>query len=251
MIHKSKNIGVVLSAGMGSRLASVDDSSFAKPILRVGGVPLLVRTLHSLELAMCQKVIVVLGYQAEIIKRAVLFEYNGTVELQFVYNPHFNLMNGVSLLCAKPYVDDQFILTMADHILDDKIMSIARGHRPPVNGASLCVDYKLETIFDINDATKVLAEGNLVKAIGKDLKIYNCIDTGVFIATPALMTAIGEIYDKTGDASLSDGVHALSKKSRMTCLDIADAFWQDVDTPNMRLHAESLLKEIPGLYDKA
>jgi choline kinase len=70
---------------------------------------------------------------------------------------------------------------------------------------------------------------------------YNCVDVGVFVCTTALMDRIAEVYEKTGDASLSDGVQALANTGRMTVLDIGDGFWQDVDTPEMLAHAEKEL----------
>jgi choline kinase len=48
-------------------------------------------------------------------------------------------------------------------------------------------------LLDIDDATKVdvAADGRIVR-IGKTIASYNAIDTGLFLATPALAEAIGE-----------------------------------------------------------
>ena len=93
------------------------------------------------------------------------------------------------------------------------------------------------------DATKVFEENGLVRQIGKDLKNFNCVDTGVFIGTEGLMRALAYVYDQKGDASLSEGVQLLAQTGRMEVLDIKGAFWQDVDTPEMMAHAETLLKK--------
>jgi choline kinase len=130
---------------------------------------------------------------------------------------------------------------MADHILDDKIMALVRDHRPPENGVTLCTDFKLDTIFDIDDATKVLSKHGYIIEIGKNIGNYNCIDTGVFVATDGLMNAIEKIYYREGDASLSQGIRFLAKKKLAKSLDIKDAFWQDVDNLEMLRHAEKLL----------
>ena len=143
--------------------------------------------------------------------------------------------------CAKPFVADEFVLTMADHVLGDEIMHLVREHHPEPGGATLCVDFKLDTIFDMGDATKVQAHGGLIQSIGKEIETYNCIDTGVFICTLGLMDGIERVYEKTGDASLSDGVGALAAKSMMRVLDVGDGFWQDVDTPEMLAHATEAL----------
>ncbi|MBA4369600.1 MAG: hypothetical protein C0403_18400 [Desulfobacterium sp.] len=121
-----------------------------------------------------------------------------------------------------------------------KLISI---HVPQKGGATLCVDYKLDTIFDMDDATKVFAENQVIKCIGKKITDYNCIDTGVFIGTIGLMDAIERVYQQKGDASLSEGVQVLADAGKMQALDIGDCFWQDVDTPEMLNHAEKLLYE--------
>jgi choline kinase len=136
---------------------------------------------------------------------------------------------------------------MADHILDDKIMSMISAHKPPKGGATLCVDYKLDTIFDMDDATKVQSRGSYISLIGKQLKEFNCIDTGVFVGTGGLFDAIEKVYHEKKDASLSEGVQLLADENLMIALDIKDAFWQDVDNYEMLSHAEHLLRSEKNL----
>jgi 1L-myo-inositol 1-phosphate cytidylyltransferase len=236
--ESSNRVGVVLAAGLGTRLATLSDS---KPLMQVHHVPLLLRTLTSLELAGCKRVIIVVGHEADTVRGEIEKEYGGPLPLEFVFNPDFQLKNGVSVLCARPHVSDEFVLTMADHIFDDSIMTLVRDHQPAAGGATLCVDYKVDSIFDIDDATKVQAKNGSLVAIHKQLDTYDCIDTGIFVCTPALMDGIEQVYRDTGDASLSDGVARLAAAGTMNILDIGDAFWQDVDTPEMLAHAEEVL----------
>jgi len=238
-----KNTGIILAAGMGMRLKNHSkDKSGAKPLVPVGDLELLLRTLQGHEKAARERVIIVTGWQAEYVEKEIIARYNGSIELCFAYNKKYRLKNGISVLCAREFVKGDFILTMADHVLDDRIMELARDHIPPTDGATLCVDYKIDTIFDINDATKVLEEKGRIRRIGKQIGGYNCIDTGVFIGTDGLFEAIDRIYRQYGDASLSEGVQILADSGKMEALDIFDAFWQDVDTPEMLAHAENLLR---------
>jgi len=235
--------GIILAAGIGSRLNGLDKSALAKPLVSVNSFALLLRTIQSLELAGCTRVVIVLGYQAESVEAFVLLNHSGSADIKFALNNNYHLQNGISVLCARPFIGKEYLLTMADHILDDEIMHLVYNHKPPAGGATLCVDYKLETIFDIDDATKVLAKDSFIKQIGKKLNKYNCIDTGVFIGTDGLMGAIDHVYKQKGDASLSEGVQFLADRGLMEILDIKDAFWQDVDNMDMLVHAEKLLRE--------
>jgi len=238
-----KRTGVILAAGLGARLGeSTGNHQIVKPLTEVDGLMLLMHTINSLEIADCCNIVIVLGYQAQRIKNYITPHYTGQACIEFTVNQKYQLQNGISVLCAWPHVGDEFILTMADHILDDEIMKLVRHHKPPKGGAALCVDYKIDTIFDFEDATKVLANGKRIKKIGKYLEKYNCIDTGVFIGTDGLIDAINQLYKKKGDVSLSEGVQLLANQGRMGVIDIKDAFWQDVDNKEMLLHAEKLLR---------
>jgi choline kinase len=242
MLIDNKRKGIILAAGLGSRLCTEKTDNSCKPLMIVDDLSLLVRTICSLGIAGCDQAIIVLGHQAETIENFIRSKYCGPVKLTFVVNHKYSLQNGISVLTAKPFIEDEFVLTMADHVLDDEIMYRIRDCHPPEGGAVLCVDYKLETIFDIDDATKVLVEDTLIKKIGKDLSKYNCIDTGVFVGSGGLMDAIDQVYQQKGDASLSEGVQFLANQGLMEILDIKDAFWQDVDNKEMLLHAEKLLR---------
>lgn len=234
--------GVILAAGFGSRLAGVDDETNLKPLTTVHGIPLIYRTIRSLSVAGCQEVIIVLGHGYDEIKEDILASYTGDTPITFAKNEEYNLSNGISVLAASPYVEGEFVLTMADHILSDEMMRLAASHKPPIDGATLLVDHKVDEIFDMDDATKVYSKDNKIQKIGKQITDYNCIDTGVFICTQKLMDAIQVVYDEKGDASLSDGIQTLADRGRMHTLNIGDAFWQDVDTPEMLAHAEKLLQ---------
>lgn len=236
--------GVILAAGMGTRLAGASDQTRLKPLTPVGGVPLIQRTIQSLELAGCTEIVIVLGFGFHEMRTEIL-EVTRTLDtlpITFVYNDRYQLKNGLSVLAAKDHIQGTFVLTMADHVLSDEMMLLAGTHTPPEGGATLLVDYRVDAVFDLEDATKVFVKDGWIKTIGKELPGGNAIDTGVFVCTEALVEKIAEINKNKGDASLSEGVQMLASEGRMRALDIGDAFWQDVDTPEMLAHAEAMLK---------
>lgn len=232
---------VVLAAGFGSRLQGVVDSTDLKPLTPVAGKPLILRTLRSLEVAGCNRVVIVLGHHAKTMQKSIGSVYDGPLELVFAMNERYEKQNGLSVLAARPFVEDNFILTMADHVFGDEVMELAGSYLPEPGHAALLVDYKLDSIFDMDDATKAVVEDGKIVAIDKKLTDYNAVDTGVFVCTDGLMDALQALDDRDGDASLSDGVRHLASTSRMHALDIGDGFWQDVDTPEMMAHVEEVL----------
>lgn len=232
---------VILAAGFGSRLQGVSSETTLKPLTPVAGRPLLYRTLDGLVDAGCERIVIVIGFGADELRIAVETGYERDVELVFVENPHYKLSNGVSLLCARDHLDGDFVLTMADHVFDAEILEMAMAYQCAPDGACLLVDSKIDSVFDLDDATKVWANGDTLVEIGKQLTRYNRVDTGCFVCSSALLDEIAVVYEETGDASLSNGVQALARTGKMKLLDIGEHRWQDVDTPEMFAEAEAWL----------
>jgi 1L-myo-inositol 1-phosphate cytidylyltransferase len=212
-----------------------------KPLLPVAGRELLLRTLDSLAVAGCTRVVIVLGHRFEEMERFLSARYDGPIELVTVLNRDFQLSNGVSVLSARPQLPDRFILSMADHVFDREVMEIMARTEAPDQGAAVVVDRKLDSILDMDDATKVASEGRLVRRIGKDLSEFDAVDCGLFLASSALLDALQAVVDRRGDASLSEGVQALADRGLMGCIDLGEAWWLDVDTPEMLEAAEGRL----------
>lgn len=245
----ARRCGLVLAAGYGSRHA-VGTEFVPKPLLPVAGRPLILRALSGLELAGCSRAVVVLGHEGERIRAFLSESYDGQLEIDFVTNPHFHLENGVSVLAARDRLPDDFVLVMTDHVFEPGVLELVTGHRPPAEGATLVVDFKLTAVLDIADATKVLVENGRVLQIDRNLAGYNAVDCGLFLATTGLLDALASVRRERGDASLTEGVRRLAATDRMEALDLGQLRWQDVDTPAMLAAAERLVARTAGTSEK-
>ena len=237
----SRRTGLVLAAGYGARQPR-SLQSVPKPLLPVAGRPILLRTLDSLVLAGCNSAIVVIGHEGAKVQAAIERDYEGSMNVAFVNNPRFDLQNGISVLAAAPDLPEEFVLAMADHVFDACTMSLIATHSCRPGTATLVIDRKLDSIFDIDDATKVFVRDDRVERIGKQLDAFNAIDCGLFVAGPSLLAALEDVFRTRGDASLSEGVQTLASAGAMTALDLGGCRWQDVDTPEMLEEAERLLR---------
>lgn len=226
---------LILAAGMGSRLKSRDP----KPLTRVLGVSLLGRTLFSLRKAGVTDAYVVVGHEAEQVRAGIDKITRLGLTVHWLHNPQWKEPNGVSVLAGEAELDGPFFLTMTDHLFHaDIVRSLARSGAH--GGINLAVDYDVDSVIDLDDATKVeVSEGRIV-AIGKTLPEYNAIDTGIFLASPALFGAIHEARAE-GNASLSAGVQKLATEGLARVTDIGDHMWHDVDTPRDLVEAERKL----------
>ena len=246
---------VILAAGMGSRIRAggVDKP---KPLVDVGGLPLLKRSILTATRAGVTRFVVILGYEAELIQTSLQDdEQLADLDIDWVYHEQYQLKNGVSVLQAKPYVDGEFYLTMADHVVQPAIYQ-ALGDNPLKGDLALAVDYKLDQVFDMDDATKVkVGPQSEIVEIDKTLAEFDAVDTGVFRCSLGLFDALEAVYATEGDASLSQGVKNLADQNRAHTVDVGDAWWQDVDDVLTRDEAErrlfaSLTKESDGFISK-
>lgn len=231
------NRAIILAAGKGTRLVKGFD--FPKPLKRVAGVPLIVRVIRSLEWSGVDEVVVVVGYLKDRLMSG-LRRYDFKANIVFVENDEYDKPNGTSLLKAGHLVDGPTYLMMSDHLWSPSLMSAVASFPLAHDEAVLGVDFRIARCFDIDDATKVRIAGDRVTEISKTLPVYDCLDTGVFRITPALIEALQDADGPDG-CSLSQGVGTLAARGKMRVADVGDVTWIDVDTPHAHLIAEQLI----------
>lgn len=231
---------VIIAAGKGSRINYAEDS---KPLISVNGLTLIERALLNCKRNGISKVLIVVGYQSKKIKEKLgINEYCG-IKLSYVYNEEWTRGNGISVLKAKEYLNEPFVLMMSDHILDENILDLLLKTSIKENECILCVDQSFPFHINMNDATKVLVEGRKIKKIGKNLEKFNGIDTGIFMCHPSLFDTI-ENSVKDGGESLSNAIQILADENRMLFCDIGEKFWIDVDDNHDLHNAKLMLKKL-------
>jgi len=104
----------------------------------------------------------------------------------------------------------------------------------------VAVDRKIDSIFDLDDAMKLQTRGDRVVAIGKNLRAYDAIDTGLFVCPLEIFKYFGRAKQHD-DCSLADGVRLMAEEKKVRAVDIGGAWWQDVDTPEMLQRAEKVM----------
>ncbi len=228
---------VILAAGRGSRLGL--DQALPKPLQPVGGVPLIVRILRKLERAGITDVGVVVGYQGNQLSHA-LSKARFDMRVRSIVNSEWQKPNGTSLLAARDFIDGPTLVLMSDHLFSLPLVQRVQAYPLAMDEVVLGVDYNPSRCFDIDDATKVKLNGNQITDIGKTLTHYDALDTGVFKVTPALIRALDQVNGPEG-CSLSEGIAVLASKGKMRAVDIGNAAWIDVDTPQAKRHAEKTL----------
>jgi 1L-myo-inositol 1-phosphate cytidylyltransferase len=228
---------LILAAGNGTRLRRVSGGR-PKPLVQFRGKPILEHILRRAQQAGIEKFVIVVGYRSDMIRRWFGRSWFPDISVTWVENPDYHKANGISALKARHEIDGNFLLLMADHIFEPETAHKLIAQPLDPGEVILAVDPKIGSIFDLDDATKVRREGDHIVDIGKEIAHYDALDTGMFLCSPALFDKLEDAMTN-GNCSLSDGMHALARERKFRAMEIGDAEWQDLDTPEALSHAET------------
>src|SRR5215813_2067848 len=234
---KNVNQCLILAAGNGTRIRSVS-AGLPKPLVDFRGKPILEHIISRAHHAGIDHFVIVVGYCSDLI-RAWFDRRSLGVSVTFVENPDYHKSNGISALKARNEIQENFLLLMADHVFEPETARMLLTQRLAPGEVILAVDPNIDRIFDLDDATKVLRDGDRIVDIGKEIAHYDALDTGMFLCSPALFDRL-ESAIKDGNCSLSDGMRQLIAARRLRALEIGEGQWQDLDTPEALAHAEGV-----------
>jgi 1L-myo-inositol 1-phosphate cytidylyltransferase len=230
---------LIVAAGQGTRLREKGE---LKPLIPIKGVPLIERVIANARAGGADEFFIVTGYRSDELQAQLgeLSARTGT-RITRIFNRAWDRANGVSVLAARQYIDEPFLLTMCDHLVDPEIFRALIAAPVEPDTVTLAVDFNIDNpLNDPEDVTRVKCEGTQLRHIGKVIRDFNCYDTGVFLCTPAVFDALIESQAR-GDDSISGAMNVLADWDKARVFDIGDRLWVDVDDPIAFTKAEQLL----------
>ncbi len=223
--------GLIIAAGRGKRMSHFSD---LKPLVHLNGKPLLEHIVLSANKAGITDFVVVTGYKSQEIETFIVqVTERNNLKINITHNEEWDKENGLSVLKAKGHFKGKFCLLMADHIFDASILKGLMKFPLREGEVVLAIDCKITNnpMVNLEDATKVKRERDKIINIGKTLKDFNAIDTGVFLCTSAIFSALEQSIEG-GDSTLSGGIQVLADNRKARVMGIGDRLWIDVDDEN-------------------
>jgi len=230
---------LIIAAGKGSRLESLSKGQ-PKPLIKLLGLSLVERVILTAREAGIAEFIIVIGFLGERIKEKLGTGNDYGVNITYIENKEWQGGNGASVLAAKRVLNEDFVLLMADHIFEAKILDELKEIKPKNKECILVIDRTPEEYIDLDDATKIKVENDRIVDIGKQIKDHSGLDCGIFLLSPSIFEAL-EKSIKEGDQTLSGGIRVLARNRMMKYFDVKNAFWLDIDTKSSFKKAEKIL----------
>ncbi|WP_458454250.1 phosphocholine cytidylyltransferase family protein [Methanobrevibacter sp.] len=251
-------IGVILSAGMGTRLMPLT-KDIPKPLLEINGMTLLERMIKNLMKTDIEDFILIVGYNKEkVIDLAPKLEEKYSINIKILENEKYDVTNtSVSTYIASKYIEDNqkddFILVNGDNVVDPEIITRI-GER---KNTSLIVDnfkdlneesFKLIIADETFNDDKTIASGTIAE-IGKGIDIAS--STGEFIGVSKVsakdITRFNEILEDLMDEDKQNyydfAYKPLSLESPIDFVLTNGLKWTEIDDHNDWQQAQKLINE--------
>jgi CDP-L-myo-inositol myo-inositolphosphotransferase len=216
------------------------DNTALVPVL---GVPLIERGIRSAIEAGADDFYVATGSQGERVQNFLdhLADYL-KIPITSLVNKDRGKENGFSVLQAREYLHEPFLLLTDDLLFDPSIARKLMEHPLADDEIIIAIDRNAQnSFFGLEDVTRVKTKDGKLKDIGNGLKESNGVDTGIFLCTPAIFETLEHCVEKYGDASLSRAVQVLAARGQANTVDINGHFWIDVANPAALQRAENAL----------
>lgn len=250
---------VVLAGGFGTRLSEYT-TTIPKPMVAIGGKPILEHIMDIYSKYSHNEFYIALGYKSELIKEYFYnykilrsdFKINLKTGYIFPYkdyskdwtvnliNTGQNSMTGGRLLRLKPYLDETFFFTYGDAVSDLNIHELLRFHK---------AKKKLVTITAVRPPARFgqlnINNSDIVTSFEEKPQLkQGWINGGYFVIEPEFLNYIENdqsILEKTP-------LELAAKKGELAAFK-HDGFWQCMDTKRDKDNLENLIKnkQVPWL----
>lgn len=217
---------IILAAGVGSRISKFIEEK-PKCMVDIGGIPLIRYTVELLRSRGIGEITIVVGYRASVIREELKDE-----GIRFVYNPFFDVTNGIaSMWFAREQLTEgeDTVIMSGDVYLEPEIVDeLIALERSPV----LLADSTRRVEADY----RYQYEDGVLKKFGKDLTVEET--TGECLGVAKLKGDFVGIYKSHMIDMINRQCHSvwwenvlydLAAERDIYVHDVAGAFWAEVD----------------------
>ena len=239
---------LIIAAGNGTRMQLVTRGRH-KSLMSLLGLKIIERVILGAKEAGIFEFVIITGYKGKELKETIGDGSRFGVSITCIQNDEWEKANGISVLKAKDYFKENFILLMSDHVFDWRTLLRLKRIKLKKDECALAIDKKMDSVLDVDDTTKVLVKNNKIASISKNLDAYNAYDTGMFLCSPHIFEVLKKTISEHKN-SLTNGMKVIAKEGKLRAFDTRGRFWSDCDTyADIKFAEKKLLKNLKKSED--
>ena len=218
---------VILAGGYGTRI-SEESHLKPKPMVEIGGKPILWHIMKIYSTYGIDDFVVCCGYKGEVIKEYFEGATEWNVEL---VDTGLDTMTGGRIKRIQNHIDDTFCLTYGDGLSDVNISDLVSFHKEKKSLATLTAIHPPEKF-----GVLTLSEHYVTKFSEKHAGEFSWINGGFFVFEPELFD-----YLQDGDSTILEKkpLETLAKEKKLAAFKHT-GFWYPMDTLRDKKHLENL-----------
>jgi glucose-1-phosphate cytidylyltransferase len=220
---------VILAGGLGTRI-SEESHAQPKPMIKIGGMPILLHIMKIYSYYKINEFIICLGYKGDVIKK-FFSNYDSTPWSVQLIDTGLDTMTGGRLKRIQEHIDDTFCVTYGDGLSDININNLISFHKEKKSLATLTAIHPPERFGVLSLSGDYVSEFH-EKHRGES----SWINGGFFVFEP-------EVFDYLQDGDMTilerDPLETLSKEQKLTAFK-HNGFWFPMDTLRDKRYLENL-----------
>ena len=244
-------VGVVLCAGFGTRIQKKTNTP--KTLLEINGESIIERIIKSFENNNIKKIIIVIGYKGNLIKKHVYSKFSKNIDIKFVFNKNPKKFgNTYSLYLGIKNVLSNVIIVDGDLIFDERIISlidkknkdqivVGKGQISDIECAKTLLDKRGFIKKTIDKRGLTVSERKLYKFIGEAIGIIKISKKNI---KKFKNYCVNFLKKKNLKLNWEHLINFYVMKNNMYPLKIKQNFkWSEIDTPYDYKIAKKIFKK--------
>jgi glucose-1-phosphate cytidylyltransferase len=219
---------VILAGGFGTRLAEETDV-IPKPMVSIGGTPILVHIMNYYSMFGHNDFVIALGYKADVIREYFTNNPRPDLKIELV-DTGLETSTGGRVKFLEPLLNQEFMLTYGDGLSNVNIDELIHHHKK---------SNKVATVTAVRPPARFgtieISDGLVTKFAEKDPQDSGWINGGFFVCNKSI---IDSILDPT--ESLESSPMRLLVEKRQLASYQHNGWWQPMDTLRDKRTLESL-----------
>ena len=220
---------VILAGGLGTRISEESDTQ-PKPMIKIGGMPVLLHIMKIYSYYKINEFIICLGYKGDVIKKFFSNYDSAPWNVQLI-DTGLDTMTGGRIKRIQEHIDDTFCVTYGDGLSDININNLISFHKEKKSLATLTAIHPPERFGVLNLSGDYVSEFH-----EKHTSESSWINGGFFVFEP-------EVFDylQDGDMTILERtpLETLAKEQKLTAFK-HNGFWFPMDTLRDKRHLENL-----------